>query len=328
MTALEENDFEGSSDASDIDVDGICAGIKCIYSIESSDSDESLCDRNTTMNCQEAFGHQNVATGSHSSYCTHADDPYDAPKTTVDIRGGLYVYPANFEPQKSCPGIWKEVKGIFSPKSCESLIYFGVSLMATVGASLKSIRLDNIICDLIVFSPSRIPLVLTIVRDEMTKQDKVYNNLVTRTVTSIVREHSTPNFVASHGVLEERQSNLMERRLEEFEADAKMFAIPDSLYMDTKKYEAVIGSFLNSVGTFRFTEEVHHDQGKEVQLRRHSATNSNARAQSNRRQGTFISMTEHPDGGKAGKAESRREVESGYLTSDDLNEGCHGDARS
>lgn len=60
MSTFEENDSEGSSDTSDIDVDGICAGMKCIYSIESSDSDESMCDRNTTRNCQEANSHQSM----------------------------------------------------------------------------------------------------------------------------------------------------------------------------------------------------------------------------------------------------------------------------
>ncbi|XP_046575577.1 uncharacterized protein LOC124283631 isoform X2 [Haliotis rubra] len=128
----------------------------------------------------------------------------------------------------------------------QSFVYIGRSLVVSLNVDNDRIKVPKqLICDTIIFAHNRPVTVLSFVRtNDKPEKYALYNSLLSRHITKIMRTSLQENISVISGVVEEQGE--IKKRIEEFEDRATLFSIAGSHEMNASRSRAAAKSILQT----------------------------------------------------------------------------------
>ncbi|XP_046575575.1 uncharacterized protein LOC124283629 isoform X2 [Haliotis rubra] len=128
----------------------------------------------------------------------------------------------------------------------QSFVYIGRSLVVSLNVDNDRIKVPKqLICDTIIFAHNRPVTVLSFVRtNDKPEKYALYNSLLSRHITKIMRTSLHENISVISGVVEEQGE--IKKRIEEFEDRATLFSIAGPHQMNESRSRAAATSILQA----------------------------------------------------------------------------------
>ncbi|XP_071112974.1 uncharacterized protein [Haliotis cracherodii] len=156
------------------------------------------------------------------------------------------------------------IDGLKGLKYDQPFMYLGRSLVVSLNVDNDRIKIPKqLICDVIIFTHSKPVTVLSFVRmDDKPEKYVLYNSLLARHITTIMRKSLQDNISVINGVVEEHAE--LKTRIEEIAKRATSFCIAESKEMNRPRSRAAATSILQAVAECKAVSLLETESGKDV----------------------------------------------------------------
>ncbi|XP_067675931.1 uncharacterized protein [Haliotis asinina] len=145
----------------------------------------------------------------------------------------------------------------------QAFVYIGRSVVVSLNVDNDRIKVPKqLICDAIIFAHNRPVTVLSFVRtNDKPEKYALYNSLLSRHLTKIMRASLQENISVINGVVEEQGE--IKKRIDEFQDKATLFSIAGSHEMNASRSRAAATSILQAAAECKAVSLINIGSGKE-----------------------------------------------------------------